>query len=48
MTEVFLSYSRKDQRFVEELYKRLSNDGVDCFFDKKSNNDGKVVKMKRR
>jgi len=34
--KVFLSYSRKDQAFVEELYRRLTRDGVECFFDKKS------------
>ena len=36
MAKVFLSYSRKDQAFVEELYRRLKRDGVECFFDKQS------------
>ena len=36
MPKVFLSYSRKDQAFVEELYRRLTRDGVECFFDKES------------
>ncbi len=36
MAKIFLSYSRKDQAFVEELYRRLTRDGVECFFDKES------------
>jgi len=36
MSKIFLSYSRKDEPFVEELYKRLTRDGIDCFFDKES------------
>ena len=36
MAKVFLSYSHKDQAFVEELYRRLTRDGVECFFDKES------------
>jgi len=36
MAKVFLSYSRKDQAFVERLYGRLTRDGVECFFDKES------------
>jgi len=36
MSKVFLSYSRKNEAFVEKLYKRLTRDGVDCFFDKES------------
>jgi hypothetical protein len=36
MSKVFLSYSHKDQNFVEELYRRLTRDGVNCFFDKES------------
>ena len=36
MAKVFLSYSRRDQAFVEELYRRLKRDGVECFFDKES------------
>ena len=37
MSKVFLSYSREDEDFVKELYRRLTDEGVDCFFDKKSN-----------
>lgn len=33
---VFLSYSRRDQEFVEELYRRLKRDGVNCFYDRES------------
>ena len=33
---VFLSYNRKNEDFAAELYRRLSKDGVDCFFDKES------------
>lgn len=36
MGKVFISYSHKDESFAEELYRRLSRDGVDCFFDKES------------
>ena len=36
MSKVFLSYSRKDEDFVKELYRRIATDGVDCFFDKES------------
>ena len=36
MNKVFLSYSRKNEAFVEKLYKRLTRDMVDCFFDKES------------
>ncbi len=36
MSKVFLSYSHKDQDFVEDLYRRLTKDGVNCFFDKES------------
>jgi TIR domain/NB-ARC domain len=36
MSKVFLSYSHKDQEFVEDLYRRLTGDGVECFFDKVS------------
>ena len=36
MATVFLSYSRTDQAFVDELYRRLTRDGVACFFDKVS------------
>jgi hypothetical protein len=30
---VFLSHSGKDKEFVRELYRRLTRDGVSCFFD---------------
>ena len=30
---VFLSHSGKDKEFVKELYRRLTRDGVRCFFD---------------
>lgn len=30
---VFLSHSSKDKDFVKELYRRLTRDGVSCFFD---------------
>jgi tetratricopeptide (TPR) repeat protein len=33
---VFLSHSGKDKDFVKELYRRLTRDGVSCFFDIKS------------
>jgi tetratricopeptide (TPR) repeat protein len=36
MGKVFLSYSHKDEDFVKDLYRRLTRDGVDCFFDKES------------
>jgi hypothetical protein len=36
MSKVFLSYSRKNEAFVEKLFKRLTRDRVDCFFDKES------------
>lgn len=31
--QVFLSHSSKDKEFVKELYRRLTRDGVKCFFD---------------
>jgi tetratricopeptide (TPR) repeat protein len=31
--DVFLSHSSKDKDFVQELYRRLTRDGVRCFFD---------------
>lgn len=31
--DVFLSHSGKDKEFVKELYRRLTRDGVKCFFD---------------
>ncbi len=36
MTKAFLSYSHNNESFVNELYNRLSRDGVSCFFDKES------------
>ncbi|HTX35263.1 MAG TPA: tetratricopeptide repeat protein [Bryobacteraceae bacterium] len=33
---VFLSHSSKDQEFVSELYRRLTDDGVPCFFSPES------------
>ena len=33
---VFLSHSSKDKVFVKELYRRLTRDGVSCFFDSES------------
>ena len=36
MSKVFLSYNHRDQSFVENLYRRLTADGVECFFDKES------------
>ena len=33
---VFLSHSSKDKDFVRELYRRLTRDGVSCFFDAES------------
>ena len=31
--DVFLSHSGRDKEFVKELYRRLTRDGVRCFFD---------------
>jgi tetratricopeptide (TPR) repeat protein len=36
MHHVFLSHSSKDKVFVRELYRRLTRDGVSCFFDAES------------
>ncbi len=36
MRLVFLSHSSKDKEFVRELYRRLTRDGVNCFFDAES------------
>ena len=36
MSKVFLCFSRTDEDFVTELYRRLKRDGVDCYFDKPS------------
>src|SRR5262249_35607495 len=33
VNRVFLSHSGKDKEFVKELYRRLTRDGVSCFFD---------------
>src|SRR5579871_6375835 len=33
---VFLSHSSKDKDFVREIYRRLTRDGVSCFFDAES------------
>lgn len=37
---VFLSYSRKDAEFVRELHRRLTRDGVECFYDEASIDGG--------
>lgn len=36
MKKVFISYSHKDENFVKALYRRLTRDGVNCFFDKEN------------
>ena len=36
MPSVFLSYSHNDILFVRELYRRLTRDGVTCFYDEES------------
>ena len=36
MARVFLSHSSKDKEFVRELFRRLTRDGVNCFFDEES------------
>jgi tetratricopeptide (TPR) repeat protein len=36
VAHVFLSYSSKDRLFVRELWRRLTRDGVTCFFDQES------------
>ena len=36
MSKVFLSYSHRDESFVTALFRRLTGDGVECFFDKES------------
>ncbi|MCP5115296.1 MAG: toll/interleukin-1 receptor domain-containing protein, partial [bacterium] len=36
MPSVFLSHSSADKPFVRELYRRLTRDGVDCFYDEES------------
>ncbi len=36
MSKVFLCYSRMDEDFVTELFRRLTRDGLDCYFDKES------------
>ncbi|MDJ0915146.1 MAG: toll/interleukin-1 receptor domain-containing protein [Desulfobacterales bacterium] len=47
MRKVFISYSRKNEDFVKELYHRLSNEDVACFFDKESTtwNTNQVVAL---
>nr|QNO57604.1 hypothetical protein POLJIEDG_00007 [Methanosarcinales archaeon ANME-1 ERB7] len=34
--KVFLSYSHRNEDFVIDLYRRLTRDGVSCFFDRES------------
>lgn len=36
MSKVFISYSHQNEASVRELYRRLTRDGVSCFFDKES------------
>lgn len=36
MPSVFLCHSNKDKDFAQELFRRLTRDGVDCFFDAES------------
>ncbi|MGH9660116.1 MAG: TIR domain-containing protein, partial [Bryobacteraceae bacterium] len=36
MARAFLSHSSRDKEFVRELYRRLTRDGVTCFFDEES------------
>src|ERR1700682_3867674 len=36
LARAFLSHSSKDKEFVRELYRRLTRDGVTCFFDEES------------
>jgi len=36
LSRVFLSYSHKDQTFVRELHRRLTRDGITCFYDQDS------------
>ncbi len=36
MKKTFISYSHKNEAFVEKLYTQLTRDGVICFFDKES------------
>jgi tetratricopeptide (TPR) repeat protein len=49
MARVFLSHSSKDKPFVRELHRRLSRDGLVCFFDEKSIEWGEnfVVSLER-
>jgi hypothetical protein len=49
MARVFLSHSSRDKPFVRELYRRLSPDGLICFFDEKSIEWGEnfVVSLER-
>ncbi len=34
MNSVFISYSKKDYNLVLKLYRKLTENGIDCFFDK--------------
>lgn len=36
MPRVFISYSRKESTIAEALCRRLTSDGIDCFFDRES------------
>ena len=45
---VFLSHSSKDKDFVRELYRRLTRDGVSCFFDAESIGWGDGVRASQR
>jgi DNA-binding transcriptional regulator LsrR (DeoR family) len=36
MSRVFISYAQADLAFARQLYRRLTQDGIDCFFDKES------------
>jgi tetratricopeptide (TPR) repeat protein len=49
VARVFLSHSSKDKPFVRELHRRLSRDGLVCFFDEKSIEWGEnfVVSLER-
>jgi tetratricopeptide (TPR) repeat protein len=49
MARVFLSHSSKDKEFVRELHRRLSRDGLTCFFDEESIEwgDNFVVSLER-
>ena len=36
LSKIFFSFSRKDEEFVKELYRRLAEEGLDCVFEKAS------------